>query len=112
MDDLCNDELNLNVLLTFHMSDAAQGIFQSVERRRLAALVSLFRRQMTLQLFQSFKQLFLRLGLGGLFTTAGAQKTHAQICQKQNPFKTHHSLLMLNIIETDNMQCTVHIMFD
>lgn len=70
------------VSLTFHLSDAAQGVFQRVQRARLAALIPRIWRQMKLQFLQSFEQLFLCLRLGRLFTTAGVQNKGIWVSNK------------------------------
>ena len=51
-------------MLTFHLFDAAQGVFESVEGCGHVALVPLPGGQLTLQFLQSLNHLLLVFGLG------------------------------------------------
>lgn len=57
-------------VLTFHLFDTSQRIFQRVDGAGLA-LAPLFRRQVHLELLQGLEELLLCLSFGGLFAAAG-----------------------------------------
>lgn len=88
---------------TFHLFDAAQSVFQGVQCGRLV-IVPLLRGQVTLELFQGFNDLLLRLGFGRLLTatvaqpqtrTAASQILHNHYLRQK--LGTHRTYIVVNL---------------
>lgn len=75
-------------LFTFHLFDAAQSVLQGVQCGRLV-IVPLLMGQVTLELFQGFNYLLLRLGFGRLLTATVAQP---QTCTAASQILHNHYL--------------------